>query len=119
MKSKLVEDDTLKGYLMSEIQLVGLPTDFTLELRGYSKSYYGRYYIKEKKVVVYCLDENDVLYDYSHILGTVLHEAVHHYQHHYEEGFVRMRGVMHNPKFYEIYEKAKRKLIDMGVMDCA
>ena len=58
MKIKSIIDDKLEGYLKSDIKLLGLPTDFTLDLKGYSKKYYGRYYIQEKRIVVFINDVN-------------------------------------------------------------
>ena len=40
MKIKSIIDTKLEGYLKSDIKLLGLPTDFTLDLKGYSKKYY-------------------------------------------------------------------------------
>lgn len=118
MRQKII-DSTLEGYLKSDIKLLNLPTDFDIEFRGFSANYYGRYYIKDKKIVVYILDNNGERLPYHEILDTVLHEAIHHYQHHYEVGFIRMRGVMHNLNFHKMYEEKKYKLIEWEVIPCA
>ena len=118
MREKII-DSTLEGYLKSDIKLLHLPTDFELEFRGFSKKYYGRYYIKEKKIVVYILDNNGERLPYHEILDTVLHEALHHYQHYHEIGFIRIKGVMHNLKFNKMYEEKKSKLIEWEVIPCA
>lgn len=118
MRTK-IDDKQLEGYLKSDIRLLNLPTDFTLEFRGFSSKYYGRYYIKEKKIVVYILDNNGDRIPYHEILDTVLHEAIHHYQHYYEIGFVRIKGVMHNVNFKKLYNEKLYKLMDLGVIPCA
>lgn len=111
-----IEDKQLESYLKSDLKLLGLPTDFTLEFRGYSSTYYGRYYISKKKIVVYILDEDGNTCPYHEILDTVLHEAIHHYQHHYEEGFVRTKGVMHNVNFNRLYTEKIDKLKQLEVI---
>lgn len=119
MKSNIIENTNLEGYIKSDLRMLGLPTDFTLDLRGFSKTYYGRYHIREKRVVVYCTDERGQLLPYSAILDTALHEVIHHYQHCHEKGFVRVKGVMHNPTFHKLYSFYKTKLEELGVMECA
>ena len=114
-----IDDKTLIGYLKSDLKLIGLPTDFELDLRGYSKAYYGRYYIVEKKVVLYAKDENGNTLPYHELLDTVMHEAIHHYQYYYEEGFKRVKGVMHNPKFKAMYSECLAKLHELEVIPCA
>ena len=37
-----IEDTRLESYLKSDIRMLGLPTDFKLDFRGYSKKYYGK-----------------------------------------------------------------------------
>lgn len=118
MKRK-IKDSLLESYLKSDIRVLGLPTDFDIEFRGYSKTYYGRYFIYDKKIVVYILNRKGEKIPYHHILDTVLHEAIHHYQHHHEEGFVRLKGVMHNANFYKIYNEKVSKLKEWEVIPCA
>ena len=86
---------------------------------GNYKKYYGRYYIQEKRIVVFINDVNGNQLPYHEILDTVLHEAIHHYQHHYEEGFVRLKGVMHNLDFKRMYEEKMSKLREWEVIPCA
>lgn len=119
MKIKSITNTKLEGYLKSDIKLLGLPTDFELDLKGYSKRYYGRYYINEKRIVVFIHDRNDNELPYHEILDTVLHEAIHHYQHHYEKGFVRLKGVMHNLNFKRMYAEKVSMLKELEVIPCA
>lgn len=114
-----IKDEKLESYLKSDIRMLGLPTDFKLEFRGFSKKYYGRYKVNEQVIIVYILDEYDNQLPYHQILDTVLHEAIHHYQHHYEKGFVRLHGVMHNPQFKHMYTEKVSKLREWEVIPCA
>lgn len=119
MKIKSIKDTKLESYLISDIKLLGLPTDFTLDLKGYSKKYYGRYYSHEKRIVVFIHDQNGNILPYHEILDTVLHEAIHHYQHYHEKGFIRLKGVMHNLNFKKMYEEKMSKLRELEVIPCA
>ena len=114
-----IEDKRLESYLKSDIRMLGLPTDFKLDFRGYSKKYYGRYYVSEKRIVVYILNQYGDKIPYEEILDTVLHEAIHHYQHHHQKGFVRVKGVMHDMNFKRIYERNLAILKDWEVIPCA
>ena len=80
--------------LIKDIKKLQLPTDFTLDLRGYSKTYNGRYMIKDKKIVIYpYMDSTEKqLLSYNYIFKTLLHELVHHYQYVYQTDFVRYHG---------------------------
>lgn len=104
--------DILKQKLLKDIDTVGLPTDFELELRGYSKTYNGRYDIKKEKVILYSLKKNGELRDYRILLRYTIHEAIHHYQWKHDINYVRKRGVMHNAEFYKLenyyLEKAEK-----------
>lgn len=81
-------------------------SDFELELRPYSKCYYGRYYTKKKKIVLYVYQDKDreTPYDYFHLLITGIHEACHHLQ--WEDpDWTRLKGVMHDKSFWEMWRK--------------
>lgn len=113
-----IENPVLESHLKSDLKVIGLPTDFTLEFRGYSKTYLGRYYVEKKKVVVYIHDVYGNEIPYHEILDTVLHEAIHHYQHHYDPSFVRLSGVMHNLDFKRVYNEKVSKLVEWEVLPC-
>lgn len=114
-----IKDTILESYIKSDLKLLGLPTDFELEFRGYSKAYYGRYYIEEQKVVVYILDEFGKQLPYHEILDTVLHEALHHYQYQHDSSFKRVKGVMHNLQFNRMYDKYINQLRNLEVVPSA
>ena len=90
--------------LLRDMNAVGVPTDFTLELKGFSKTYFGRYDPNLNKVTVYVCENKSCTkrYEYQEILLTCIHEAIHAMQWH-DKSFVRRRGVMHNEEFYRLY----------------
>lgn len=102
--------------LLKDMYAIGIPTDFTLELKGFSKTYFGRYDPNLDKVTVYVCENKSCTkrYKYEDILLTCIHEAVHAIQWH-DQSFVRRRGVMHNADFYRLYnmyaDKAKSILL--------
>lgn len=106
----------LKKKLLKDFERLDLPNDFSLELRGYSKTYNGRYYIKDKKIVVYTIDEYGSQINYDIIFGTLIHESVHHYQWQHENNFVRIKGVMHNSKFWKVYRHTIERALYLGII---
>ena len=102
--------------LIRDMKAVGIPTDFTLELKPYSKTYFGRYDPNSNKVTVYVYEDKSCtrMMSYEEILLTSIHEAVHSIQWN-DKSFVRRKGVMHNAEFYRLYnsysDKAKSMLL--------
>ncbi len=107
----------IKDLLIKDLSEVGMPTDFVLELRGYSKRYNGTYNPNTKTIVLYANEKNGELREYHLLFLTLLHEATHHYQYNYEDGFMRLKGVMHNPKFYDMLNKAKEKAVQLNIIE--
>lgn len=103
-------EERYKHRIFRDLKKAGLPTDFELDLRGYSKRLEGTYNPNTKVVIVYAREVDGMLRDYDEILEIALHEAVHHYQWNYEEDFVRKRGIMHNANFYKKYNESVEKL---------
>lgn len=100
-----VNNPLLEAELKNVIKDLGLPTNFDIDLRGYSKCYFGRYHIDTKKIVVYVLEEDMETYiPYKDILETVIHEAIHHYQYS-KQDFIRFDGVMHNNEFKQMEQR--------------
>ena len=85
---------------------VGVPD---IEIRGSNKSYLGLYIVRIPCIVIYTGMEREFTYTYDELLDTALHEYVHHVQ--YERGFTRVRGVMHNKEFWEIYNSLLIKAV--------
>lgn len=99
-----VDNPMLVDDIKYVLKNIGLPTDFQLELRGYSESYWGLYYQDEKRIVLYVLDEIGEYLPYYAILCTAIHEAIHHYQYS-KPDFVRVRGIMHDAEFKELEKR--------------
>lgn len=106
----------LRLKLLKDLKSVGIETDFTLDLRGYSKTYDGRYHSKEGKIVIYAREEDGNLRKYSELLEIAIHESVHHYQWRHDPKFVRLRGVMHNADFWKRYDMLMTKAKEKGIM---
>ena len=103
--------ESLKDWLLYDLKRIGISlSEEELEIRPYSSSCYGRYYVNKGKIVVYMYTDKElkVPYSYVQLMKTTIHEAVHYIQHHNPD-FVRYKGVMHNPEFYALYDKYLRK----------
>ena len=102
--------------LMRDMVRVGIPIDFNLELKSFSKTYYGRYDPNINRITVYIYEDKSCtkMYSYEDILMTCIHEAVHSIQWH-DKSFVRRKGVMHDTNFFRLYnmysDKAKSILL--------
>jgi hypothetical protein len=95
----------LEKRLRRDLIRIGLTENFNLDLRGYSKSYYGRYDPNTDTVILYPYKtaEGD-MYSYEELLMTLIHEVIHCKQWH-DPSFKRLRGVMHDPEFKRLYHK--------------
>ncbi len=103
----------LKEQLQNDIKKLGLPTDYKLELRGYSIVYDGRYDPNKKLVIIYTRYSDNTVLKYSFLFDTLLHEVIHHYQWCHDPTFVRHKGVMHNPQFYALKRWYKLKAFSL------
>lgn len=89
-----------------------------LILRSFSSTYYGRYYPREKHIVIYVFATKELLHfrpyrGFHGLLETFLHEAIHAMQ--YQSGdYQRTKGVMHDPEFYRLYNKYSCKLQEVA-----
>jgi hypothetical protein len=94
----------LHDQLVNDIRKLGIKVDFELVLKNYSKSFYGRYDPNTNKVILYVYqDENCIRpYPYRELLLTVVHECCHCIQWH-SPSYVRVRGVMHDRGFSELF----------------
>mgnify|MGYP002514114395 CR=1 FL=1 len=102
--------EELKAQLLFDLAQLKLPIDeVDLFIRPFSKSFYGRYfpvYNDDKarpRIFIYPYENKcGKFMSYDSILGTAIHELCHHIQ--YTDGsFVRVRGVMHDPQFWKLY----------------
>lgn len=110
----------LESRLKDDLCKIGLDvSDCTFVIRGYSKSYFGRYNPNNDNLILYVWKyPNGVMYSYLEILLTAIHESTHRKQWK-DPKFKRRKGIMHDPEFYELYnkyvDKAKSMLSCMEV----
>lgn len=120
--------EELRTKLLSDLSQIKLPiSEVDLSLRPFSKTYYGRYFPvyddKEIKPKIYIYPYENNRGEFMHydlILETAIHEFCHHIQ--YASGsFVRMKGVMHNPQFWKLYnlyrDRAEKDKLFGGLSD--
>ena len=110
----------LETRLRNDLSKIGLDVEFTLSLRPYSKSYFGRYDIATSTIIVYVqkTPKGD-MYSYEELLLTTIHEAIHCKQWH-DPKYKRVRGVMHDLEFKRLYalysNRAKARILLREVM---
>lgn len=114
----------LEMRLRNDLSKIGLDVEFTLSLRPYSKSYFGRYDISTSTIIVYVQKTpNGEMYSYEELLLTTIHEAIHCKQWH-DPNYKRVRGVMHDLEFKRLYalysNRAKARILFKEVLsyDC-
>lgn len=108
----------LFSLLLKDLKTVGVPISARqLVIKNYSSCNYGTYNPNTDKITLYVSREKDryVPYNYEDILMTAIHECCHYMQWH-DPDFVRVRGVMHNPQFYKMYNKYAEKANAMLLM---
>lgn len=93
---------SLLDILYQHLRDVGLPTDVSIELRGYSSNYEGKYDTVKQLIILYHLDEEGSLRDLVELLPILRHECIHHYQWKYDKNFTRVKGIMHNQEFLRL-----------------
>ena len=74
------EEETLKELeelLRCEAEKIGLTDPYNLEIRGHSKSYWGKYNPNTNTVILYVLDDNGKLYPLWDIMKAFIHELIH------------------------------------------
>lgn len=112
----------LETRLRNDLSKIGLDVEFTLSLRPYSKSYFGRYDINTSTVIVYVQKTpNGEMYSYEELLLTTIHEAIHCKQWH-DPKYKRVRGVMHDLEFKRLYalysNRARARVLFKEVVSC-
>ena len=117
LRMKQMREEELQHKLLMDLSDLNLPTDeVSIEIRPYSKSYFGRYIIKEKRILIYpYASKNGQLYSYNNILCTAIHEMVHHIQHQ-DPNFKRKKGVMHDTQFWRLYNHFLDRVTAMGIL---
>lgn len=93
----------MRDKLYKDLTAIGCPTDFDIDIRGYSKNYFARYDPFTKKVILYPYKDKSLaeLYPYEHILRHIVHEVCHHIEYS-NPFFIRYKGIMHSPEFHRL-----------------
>lgn len=110
----------LQHRLLSDLRRLSLPIDeVDVFLRPFSKTYYGRYFPaygeEPPKIYVYPFEDRvGTLLDYPMILETTIHEFCHHIQ--YAAGHQRVRGVMHDTQFWQLYNHYMKRAKTMNIL---
>lgn len=105
----------LEMRLRNDLSKIGLDVEFALSLRPYSKSYFGRYDVISKTIILYVQkNTKGDMYPYKDLLLTTIHEAIHCLQWS-NPNYKRVRGIMHDTEFkrlYDIYSnRAKARIL--------
>ena len=104
-------EEKIRNRLQHDLSVLNIDVKgFEIVLKPYSKSYYGRYMPKYKRVIVYLYEDIQLQnqYSYEELFSVTLHEVVHHIQWS-DPNFERVKGVMHNAEFYNIYNRLIRR----------
>ena len=114
--------DAVFDRLLHDLKILGLPVDeVSLELRPYSKTYYGNYFPTEDpelkpRVWIYPYRSAEGMYlSYSKICESGIHEMCHHIQYK-DPSYKRKRGVMHDTDFWNLYNFYITKAKNLGIL---
>ena len=103
--------------LLSDLRKIGVDVSFDLELKPYSKTYYGRYDPNSNKVTIYVYEDKECskLINYDRIFLTLIHEVIHCMQWQ-DKSFIRRRGVMHDAEFYRLLNMYSDKAKSLSLL---
>jgi hypothetical protein len=91
--------------------------DFVLELKPiYSVSYWGRYFPDRKLIRLYILDEDGEVFPDEILIKEGLHELTHHIQYNHIPFWKRVKGVMHDEEFWNIYKGMLHKAFSVDTL---
>ena len=110
----IIMNEDFHSRIIRDLRRIGITEEFELELRDFSKTYYGRYSPTKNRITLYIyLDPLcKVLVDYKSLFLTAIHEAIHCIQWN-DKSFVRKKGVMHDEEFFRLYNLYRKKAEDM------
>lgn len=118
-----MDNEEIKTRLLFDLSELNMPVDeVDLVIRPFSKTFYGRYFpvYDEKKVKpkihIYPFQENGELIDYDVVLAYCgIHELCHHIQH-TNTSWQRLKGIAHDPQFWQLYNHYVLKAIRKGLI---
>lgn len=117
-------EEELYNRLHCDLQLLRLPVDeVSLSFRPFSKTYYGRYFPVHDRVdilpriFIYPYEDTKGNFmPYDMILRYTVHEFCHHIQY-VDKNFERLKGVMHDTKFWQLYNHYVSRAVDMEIIE--
>ena len=118
------EVSSLHNRILEDLERLKLPVEEVyIILRPYSKTYLGRYYplelsnMDKPKIFLYPYsDEKGNILSYGRILSSAIHEMIHYLQD-TNPNFVRYQNVMHDPKFWALYNFYMRRARDLNIIE--
>lgn len=102
--------------LRRDITKLGLPIDYEIVLKDYSKSFWARYNPNTQQLILYLEEPKGKRLDYETLFTQALHETIHHYQWYHDPNFHRYKGTMHNDQFKFLYNYYLRKARKGGII---
>ena len=112
-----LSEEELYHKLLCAMKQLKLPVDeVSIKIRPYSKTYYGRYFPERHCIFIYPYEDTKGNFMcFTKILSTAVHEMAHHIQHQ-DPNFKRQKGVMHSPKFWELYNHFIDRAVSLGIL---
>lgn len=108
--------------VLKDLKLLGLSPHklkYDLHFKNYSSCYFGKYvrprnedFLPKIFIYLYKDSNNTELYSYKDIISTVIHEVCHHIQWSNPD-FVRVKGVMHNKEFWDLWNSYMNKYYEL------
>lgn len=116
----MISEEELHTRLINDLESLRLPvSEVQLVIRPFSKSFFGRYFSstdgKPARVFIYPYKTKRSMFSYSTVLYHAIHEMVHHLQF-TNPSYRRIKGVMHDPQFYLLFNRYYIKALDMSLL---
>ena len=112
------EFDYVKGRFNKDLSAMGISMSTGLALKSYSKSQWGNYNPNNDTITIYIFAEKEciTLINYEELFKTLLHEYVHSVEWN-AKNWTRLKGVMHDPLFFRIYNHLIDVAEKVGVLN--
>lgn len=107
----------LEKYMLEVLKKIGLPTDFSLEIKGYSVTHEGKYLYATHKIILYVYKDREMteMYSSAKLLSVLIHEAIHYLQH-INPQHIRYKGIVHDREFYALEQQYLLKARSLGYL---